>query len=602
MRSESPIWAASPRVADVEDADGTLLTLRVEPRLGAGPPIAVVLAGPWTPAALDAVRRADPRDTTVLRVESGTDDADDPDGSPGARRPLRPGTMALRVARAVPGRAGTWTVERPGHADEAAGDYAVFQLCAPTDDADAPPAASLVAPVAAAIREATEGWTPPLVRLEPSTPPAPRPRLELFAFSCQYPPGLVEGPVAYGSMHRLARSLAEPPGPGLERWTVSMGDLVYVDATAGLFEPTSMSERFDGPWERLRESSEWRAMRTAAGARFAALADDHELDENWEPNAEDATRAVVRARGVAAFARHLGAAAPTVDGGRGPVLRTDGGPSIFLADTRLGRDRRRLATLDDASILDASRWTALCDWLVARQRAEPWRPKFVVCPALLLPRRLSSTVDAPASALRSDAWDGFPGSLRRFFRLLLDEGIRNVVVVSGDEHFSMTARATLEAPGRAPVSVFSVHCSSMHAPYPFANGRIEDFASDGDAFVLPYGASGDAPGAVRCTVDPVRVAGLREGFARLRERRDGDAWAVEIDWFDGRNYRDAEARFLEAPARDDDGSHAARMAARRRACDDREVLALDRPPRSAEPEAPAEPPSGPPSTRASRSA
>ncbi|MFM1991960.1 MAG: hypothetical protein RJA99_4917 [Pseudomonadota bacterium] len=541
-------WAASPQVAEIEHDDGPWVTLRVEPRPGAGLPDAVVLAGPWTDADVDALRR----------------------GEPAGR--LRDVVLAQRHA----GREHGWTVPR-GALDPGDACYAVFELRARDADGGLPAGVDPRETVAAAIRGAVEGWTPPLVRARPIARWRPGALLELFAFSCQYPPGLIEAPVAHGSMHRLARCLSRPPEPGVERLTVSLGDLVYVDATAGLFEPRALGERFDAPWERLAESPEYRSMRTVAGSRFAALPDDHELHENWEPDRSLNEREVVRRHGLAAVTRHLGRAAPTVAGG-GPVLRAGDATAVFLADTRLGRERRRLANVADARILDDRRANALERWLEAMAAADPLRPKVVLCPALLLPRRLTSGVDAPASAMRSDAWDGFPASMHRLFRWLVVKRIRNVVVVSGDEHVSMTARATLSMTGHEPLSVFSVHCSAMHAPYPFANGRIEDFAGE-ETFSLPGGHRGhapdDDPDAVTCTVHRVCVAPIREGFARLREVRDGGRWGMKIDWFDGRDYDDAEAPYLEPDCRPRDGSRAARRAAARAAFDAKQTLALD---------------------------
>lgn len=546
MRTEptASVWAASPQLAEVEHDDGFRVTLRVEPRPGAGPPGAIVLAGPWTADEVDALRRGEPAAHLREVVIAGP-------------HPTRPHGWAVPRAALDPGDA--W--------------YAVFELRAGDADGALPAGTDPRPPVEAAIRGAVEGWTPPLVRARPLAPWQQGARLELFAFSCQYPPSLVEGPVAHGSMHRLARCLAQPPEPGLERLVVSLGDLVYVDATAGLFEPRALGERFDTPWERLAESPEYRSMRTAAGDRFAALPDDHELNDNWEPDRSLKEREVVRRHGVAAVTRHLGRAAPTVDG-LGPVLRAGDATAVFLADTRLGRERRRLANVADARILDERRANELERWLEAMAAADPLRPKFVFCPALLLPRRLSSGVDAPASAMRSDAWDGFPASMYRLFRWLVVRRIRNVVVVSGDEHFSMTARATLSVPGHAPLSVFSVHCSAMHAPYPFANGRIHDFACT-ETFTLPHGRGAHEPDAVTCTVDPVRAAPTREGFARLREVRADGRWRVRVDWFDGRNYGDDEAPYLELGAPTTDGSPAARRAAARLALETPEWLELD---------------------------
>jgi cholesterol oxidase len=406
------------------------------------------------------------------------------------------------------------------------------------------------------------------------------PALELHAFSCQYPPGLLEGPIAYGSMHRLARALREAPPDGVARRVVSLGDLVYVDATAGLLDPHGLSERFDGPWERLAQSPEYRAMRTGARAGFVAMPDDHELDENWAPRPLDPGNAIARARGVDAFRRHLHDAAVGVPGGAGPRIPIAPGWSMFVADTRLGREARTLATVGSARILSREGWLALVDWLRDEHAADPWRPKLMLCPALLLPRRLTSLRDAPASALRSDAWDGFPASLGALLGHVAREGLRNLVVVSGDEHLAMVVRAEVSAAGGPPVAVHSVHCPAMHAPYPFANGRSEAFATD-EAFVLD---DPQAPGVpVRCTVRATRVPPVREGWARIRVALDRGRWCVRVAFHDGAGFDDAEATAVEAPGFEPlaDGPRvrrAARLARERAVHDGAPIeLGLDRP-------------------------
>ena len=108
-----------------------------------------------------------------------------------------------------------------------------------------------------------------------------------FAFgSCQYPAGLLDGEIADRSMRLLAKRLDQPererPRP---EFLLLLGDQIYVDATAGLFDPTSMDDRFVRPYEMLYD----RAWIQAVLRRIPAymMLDDHEIDDNWEPGEED---------------------------------------------------------------------------------------------------------------------------------------------------------------------------------------------------------------------------------------------------------------------------------------------------------------------------
>ncbi|MFZ4758646.1 MAG: alkaline phosphatase D family protein, partial [Burkholderiaceae bacterium] len=533
----------APRAVEVLRHDERETRLAIHTAPDAGEPDAVVVVGPWTVANVEAVRAGRCNDW------------------PGA---LRWGQPAGSL------QAGHWLLA-PGPQ----GCHAVFQVTGrgtpPVDD-DASFEQDVAAAVVAAIRSAVEGWTPPLIDLR-AAPVDPARTLELYAFSCQYPAALVEGPVAYASMRRLAHVLnTAAEQPGVARWVVSMGDLVYVDATAGLFEPSSLSDYFDGPWERLKQVPEVRSMLSGAGANFAAIADDHEIDDNWEPMrtvpkpeaplAAPPPNTVKYERGRDAFQRHVGAAARRGDGGRGPVLPVTGDGSIFLADTRLTRKARSLSELASAHLLDESLRQTLSTWLLDQAHHHPDRPKIVVCPSLLLPRRLTGAFDGPASALRSDAWDGYPASMAWLFDLVATHGIRHLVVVSGDEHLSMVASAEVSVDGGPPLRIHSVHCSPMHAPYPFANARAEEFATD-ETFELERPAGG----RLTCRMLGTTFARAREGFGRITVRHDGERWRVEVLFMDGWNYDEAEPH---APP----GSRAGRRAAARRARDHLVELAL----------------------------
>jgi hypothetical protein len=173
------------------DERETRLAIHTAP--DAGEPDALVVVGPWTVANVEAVRAGRCNDW------------------PGA---LRWGQPAGSL------QAGHWLLA-PGPQ----GCHVVFQVTGrgtpPVDD-DASFEQDVAAAVVAAIRSAVEGWTPPLIDLR-AAPVDPARTLELYAFSCQYPAALVEGPVAYASMRRLAHVLnTSAERPGVARWVVSM--------------------------------------------------------------------------------------------------------------------------------------------------------------------------------------------------------------------------------------------------------------------------------------------------------------------------------------------------------------------------------------------
>lgn len=361
--------------------------------------------------------------------------------------------------------------------------------------------------------------------------------VRFFAASCQYPAGLVEEPVSFGSMRRLHRTLAACVQAGEAPAVFSLGDLVYVDATAGLFDAYGMADRYGGPYSRLGASADYRQLRAWAGARFFATPDDHELHENWVFDRKDPRSREARIEGMHAFVGHLGPNAAGALDGRGRVVAL--GPpgwTAFLADTRLYRARRSAANAATAPLLRWRQRERLRAWLTAQQQLHPDRPKFVLCPALLLPRRLGLADEGPAGAVTSDGWDSYPASLAWLLDLVAGPpSIRHLVVVSGDEHLAMLCRARVRRVGREAdwVTVHSVHCPALHAPYPFANARPADFATL-ERFVLPDPRSG-AP-LVECVVEETAFPPVREGFVSIRASVDGASPVVEVGYLDGWNY------------------------------------------------------------------
>ena len=103
--------------------------------------------------------------------------------------------------------------------------------------------------------------------------------------------------------------------------------------------------------------------------------------------------------------------------------------------------------------------------------------------------------------------------------------IRNVVLLSGDEHLSCHARITLRDTQGHQVMVHSVHSSALYAPYPFANGVAALLA---DAETFQFDAPAVAPDVrFSCQVHTV-FAPPGDGFTTLKVTQDNGGWWLRL--------------------------------------------------------------------------
>lgn len=366
--------------------------------------------------------------------------------------------------------------------------------------------------------------------------------------SCQYPAGFLDGDVAEGSYDRLARWLDEGKEPR-PRGLLLLGDQVYIDATAGLFDPKIRFDRFELPHQR------WLRMR---GARQVLrrlpvypMLDDHEIEDNWEPASGDRAADEALRSGRTSYVGYQRIAGPRprdrVGDSPSPLwydFKIDGFP-FFIADSRTERVPRTAETIADARIMSHAQFGALLAWL---ENQEEGLPKFVASPAALLPRHRRASV-CPASALRSDGWDGYPGSLYPLLAYIAENAIPDVVFLSGDEHISFVTHAMVEWSGSPAATLLnSIHSSGLYSPFPFANSIHDDLAAD-DEFsfeltpqVFPEsGGRSVAGGRYRCRVR-TEFAPLGDGFGIVQARPSNGPWQVTCSFIRG-----AEPRAHRAP-------------------------------------------------------
>lgn len=319
-----------------------------------------------------------------------------------------------------------------------------------------------------------------------------------FVFSsCQYPAGMLDHTPARGrwrpspSDKSLAainqmrhRALTSPD------FVLLVGDQVYIDETAGLFDPALSADRYGAPYNHWL--SQPMAQKALSGLPVHTMLDDHEITDNWEPLSPDAQGQQpdgqpdpyvllhnndLLLRGVNSYQTFQSPSSLLPTGLNRPPLWRQVGPAnrpdlVFLADTRTERTPRHAGNIDSAEIMGETQFSALIHWL-----AQPCTgPRFVACPAMALPRRRWAVGATPASALYTDAWDGYPHSLHRLLAALHQHQCRHVILLSGDEHLASISMVDISSSAQPePTRVHLIHTAGLHAPFPFANARPSDF-------------------------------------------------------------------------------------------------------------------------------
>jgi cholesterol oxidase len=367
--------------------------------------------------------------------------------------------------------------------------------------------------------------------------PAPK-QLRFALASCRYAATMLDREAADRTFGRL-RDVVERPGPdrAVPQLLLLVGDQIYADATYGIFDPNSETERYD---QRYLEC--W----TAPNAREVLrrlptypMLDDHELQENYElyraPGQKDLDDVRAGRRAFEAFQFKLV---------RPQMRRTPlngyayelapGGFPFFVADTRSSRTRDQ-NNAGAALIMDRDSLDDLKNWLLDQQQKHQAMPKFVVSPSVVAPWP-RETRGSLSYAMRSDAWDGYPESLECLFNCIVDHSIQNVVFLSGDYHCSVFCRIWLGGRGKATVPAYSIASSGLYCPYPFANTRYEDLeAAYDDPYAKRFGMLPN-PGDLHVRYQSTRLD-LQDSFAVVEVQKEARGWQLSVDFDDGEHFR-----------------------------------------------------------------
>ncbi|OUR94997.1 hypothetical protein A9Q81_14640 [Gammaproteobacteria bacterium 42_54_T18] len=358
--------------------------------------------------------------------------------------------------------------------------------------------------------------------------------------ACQYPAGLLDKTLAYASYNRLAEHLdkktTSTPKNLMPQFIILMGDQVYTDASAGLFDPTDSHDRYTRPYHKWLSQHAVKSVFRRLPSYM--MLDDHEILDNWDRSELTLGNAKLFEYGKRAylnFQRNLHQTPQPLnsDTSNTPLWYTfeQQGFDFFMLDTRTEREGRSIKNSDsthnikplmEAKLISDNQFQALLLWL-ERTKSDNEKPRFIVSASMLLPRRLHSTT--PYSAIHSDAWDGYPRTLDQLLEHIAFNDVKNLIFLSGDEHVSNVTTIDLTAKSivlekTTSTRIYSIHSSALYSPYPFANSNPDDFASK-ETFNV-----GKNP--FQCKVSSTFYPG--DGFALLSTYQIDGNWHISSDF------------------------------------------------------------------------
>ncbi|SFN41773.1 alpha/beta fold hydrolase [Variovorax sp. OV329] len=345
--------------------------------------------------------------------------------------------------------------------------------------------------------------------------------------SCQYPAGLLDDTPAQRSCERLLQHIEGTPTDQRPQLLLLVGDQVYVDATAGLFEPTG-TDGVQHAYFQAFGLDAWRAV-TRRLPTYPIL-DDHEVSDNWEPGSLDPE---LEKAGRCAYRRNQHKwAQDTKPGDDFNYAFKSAGRYFQVLDTRSQRERRVLRPVKDARLL---REALIHESLDITEMTRLWQnlptdsPAFFVSSVALLPLPRRSLFGQGPERIGLDDWSGYPRSQFDLLELLRDGPARQVILLAGDRHMSSVSSLWMKG-ARGTVEVISIVSSGLHAPWPFANARPEEFWLDG-----PVSMSFDGRKIEGHAV--TAAAGTSDGYALVRvepQLQGGWTLSVTLDLAEGR--------------------------------------------------------------------
>ncbi|MDF1623683.1 MAG: alkaline phosphatase D family protein [Pseudohongiella nitratireducens] len=357
-------------------------------------------------------------------------------------------------------------------------------------------------------------------------------RLRLLLGSCFYPGTPLDRELAqqvFSGMFRHVSPAVDDTWAGVDA-IVLLGDQIYADATADLFDPKTHYERYRNPYQLALANPAARRLFSHVPSYFAV--DDHEYRDNWRGIHQGDQAEFHYARQMAAlFQRHVRSQSPEPEMAKLWYDFESMGYPFFVIDSRFQRVTQP-ETEREMRLLDDEQWHALQQWFSA-QAGEP--VIFLVSGSPIAP--VSRSVSQyPELAVNEDSLLAYPAFLSSLAKLISESKVAgHLVWLCGDPHLSCTARLSLTTTDGSMVKITQICSSGLYAPLPFANANpaAYDWHEPFDFMLTHHGQEN----AVRVAGEQRLMSDAAQHFTRLTLRHQLSHFVLELSCYDG--YGDA---------------------------------------------------------------
>lgn len=322
-------------------------------------------------------------------------------------------------------------------------------------------------------------------------------KLSFLLGSCRYPGLLRKVKLAdriFGPMGRHCGLDDAAPDRPPARFVLMVGDQIYADKLHRWI-PIGRADTYEEFQERYLTAYGSRNMRRLLrNVPTYMILDDHEIEDNWTQDRlrRDGKRELFD-YAIGAYMSYQWSHGPRSFGRRLFYQFTCAGYPFFVLDTRTQRfkDVIKGSTLDNHMLgrpsIDPdhpSQLDRLLDWLKSNQRENQNVPKFIVSASVFVPNGMDERIGFGDDERldSSDSWPAYPETRRAILKCIVENGIQNVVFLSGDIHCSNVAEMHFEGSAAAgEIKAFSITSSAFYWPFPFADGDPSNYVHDSTA-------------------------------------------------------------------------------------------------------------------------
>lgn len=318
-------------------------------------------------------------------------------------------------------------------------------------------------------------------------------RLSFIVGSCRYPGLFWKTKHADKIFGAVGKEIDKNVNGITPSFVLMVGDQIYADLLSRHLS-IGLADTYEEFQDRYINAFGSRNMRRLLrNVPTYMILDDHEIEDNWtQDRIRGSSKRMLFNLAIGAYMSYQWSHGPRTHGGRLYYNFDYGGYPFFVLDTRTQRfiddveddlaDNHMLGRPsldpDEPSQLDL-----LLTWLKNQQDDRGNVPKFIVSSSVFVPNPMTARAKKkPRKMEGTDSWPGFPNTRRAILDHIVQNGIQNVVFLSGDIHCSNLAEMYFSGtPAAEKIKAFSITSSAFYWPFPFADGEPSDYVHDSKA-------------------------------------------------------------------------------------------------------------------------